>query len=370
MTLYVPCIKSVGPANAKIVLLGEAPGEQEERTGFPFIGSAGQELDNMCEAALLPPRRDMLLTNVLFTRPAFNKMENVSVKSDFIKAYKKSGAAYPLKAVASGRYLHPDLLPELVRLRSELMAHPRNLIVALGNTALWALTESYGISKVRGTTIQTPFGKVLATYHPSAVLRDWSLRPIVIADLMKAKREAEFPEIRRPTRYALINPTLQEVVEWCAAAHAARRLSVDVETKGGSITCLGIATDKSTVLVCPFFSWARRPNSDLRVAPAIPLPPLGSYWTKADEIVVRRSINSLLKSSIPKLFQNGMYDIQYLLKEGYKLWNCNHDSMLIQHALYPELPKSLGFLGSVHTNEPAWKLMRPRGDEQNKRDDE
>lgn len=370
-SLFAPCIKSIGPADAKVVVIGEAPGADEERTGIPFVGSAGQEMDSLLTQAGFR-RRDLLLTNVLFTRPFANKMENVTIKSKELRELKKAGLKYDLKAVSQGRYLHPSLAPELDRLHSELAASPRNLIIALGNTALWSITGSFGISKLRGTIASCPFGKFIATYHPSAVLRDWSLRPITLVDLMKAFRESTFPEVRRPVRYVTINPTLEEVLAFCQDIldNPPRHLSIDVETRGGHITCLGIATSPSEALVCPFFSWDRRANTSVANASAVSLPRRGSFWTPKDETTVRLAINRVLKSPIPKLFQNGLYDIQYLLREGYQLWNCLQDTMLQQHALYPELPKSLGFLGSVHTSEPAWKLMRPRGDEQLKRDDE
>ena len=51
--------------------------------------------------------------------------------------------------------------------------------------------------------------KLLPTYHPSAILRQWDNRPTVIADLMKAKRESLYPEIRRPAREIWIEPSLQ-----------------------------------------------------------------------------------------------------------------------------------------------------------------
>ena len=359
MTLFSPCIKPIGPADAKIVVVGEAPGEQEERTGIPFIGYSGQELDRMLQEAGIA-RSECLMTNVFHSRPFNNKIENFYVNK------KAVAGAHNLPPLSAGKYLHPELLPELGRLSGELSAHPRNLILALGNTACWAILGTSGISKLRGAVAASPFGKVIPTYHPAAVLRDWSLRPIALADLLKARRESLFPEIQRPVRYVLINPTLEEILEYCQNLLSAKILSIDVETRGGSITCLGIASSKSEAVVVPFT--ARRNYSNPKLdGRAVPTD--GNYWVPADEVKGRLAINQVLSSPIPKLFQNGMYDIQYLLREGYNLCNCLHDTMLLQHSLYPEMPKSLGFLGSVHTNEASWKIMRPRGGEQLKRDE-
>ena len=63
--------------------------------------------------------------------------------------------------------------------------------------------------------------------------------------------------------------------------------------------------------------------------------------------------------SIKKRLQNGVYDIQYLWHTWrIRTMGFDDDSMIMHHVLYSELPKSLGFMGSVYTNEASWKLMR------------
>ena len=62
-----------------------------------------------------------------------------------------------------------------------------------------------------------------------------------------------------------------------------------------------------------------------------------------------------------KLFQNGLYDIAFLWRAyGIKVMNASEDTMLLHHALQPEALKGLGFLGSVYTDEGAWKQMREK----------
>jgi DNA polymerase len=338
------------------MLIGEAPGEDEERTGFPFMGYSGQELDRLLVEAGLR-RMDCFITNVLETRPPNNKLAEYF-------CVKKSECGHDFPPLSAGKYLHRELLPELRRLASELLIVRPNVIVALGNTALWALTGQTGIGKVRGavtvSSASAPCGvpglKVLPTYHPAA-LRDWSLRPIILADLIKAKREAEFPEIRRPERWILVNPTLEEVLEWadCMIEQPPRLLSIDTETAGGFIKCISFSPDPAHAFVIPFYA-KHQPDH--------------CYWSFDDEIKVRRAIQQVLVCPAPKLFQNGLYDIQYIRKEKWKILNMDEDTMILQHALYPELPKSLGFLGSIHTNEAAWKLMRTRAEDTFKREDD
>lgn len=349
VSLFKPCITSTGPRDAKIVLIGEAPGEQEEIAGIPFVGSSGQLLNDLCKIADID-KSQCFQTNVLFTRPPQNKIEVFCAKRD------EGGVITEMPALLPGRYLRDDFRPDLVRLRSELQYICPNLIIALGNTACWAVLRQTAISKIRGTVVASPFGKVLPTYHPAAIFRQWDLRPIVIADLMKARVESEYAEIRRPQRKIIINPDFNAIGDFYARAKSARGIAVDIETSKGQITCIGFAISRTFSLVIPFV--------DHRVLDK-------SFWrTAIEEIEAWKWVQRLLSLPQPKIFQNGLYDLQYLRRMKLTITNCLHDTMLIHHAMHPELLKGLGFMGSIYTNEPAWKLMRSRGEDNLKADDE
>jgi DNA polymerase I-like protein with 3'-5' exonuclease and polymerase domains len=61
--------------------------------------------------------------------------------------------------------------------------------------------------------------------------------------------------------------------------------------------------------------------------------------------------------SIPKLFQNGAYDIAFIWRTtGIKTLGAKHDTMLLHHALQPEALKGLGYLGSIYTDHGPWKV--------------
>ena len=352
MTRVLPCITPRGPADAKIFICGEAPGEQEEYSGIPFIGGSGQELEDMCLEAGFNLRRDCWITNVLLTRPPNNKL------GEFCVSKKDLPAGYDLPPLSQGQYLHPEFIPELTRLYAEVERIKPNIIVALGNTPLWAFTGSYGITALRGAIQHTKWGKLLPTYHPAYILRDWSKRTIALADLAKAKYESEFPEIRRPERYVLVDPTFAEVVQWIDTAIECGVVSCDVETKRRQITTIGFAYSPSEAISIPFYD-ARKPHQGY------------SYWPKEEEVAIRLHIQRLLACRNKKVFQNGLYDIQYLLAEGFRPWLGEmEDTMLQHHALYPEMPKSLGFLGSVYSNEASWKILRRRKKDSNKREDD
>jgi hypothetical protein len=67
----------------------------------------------------------------------------------------------------------------------------------------------------------------------------------------------------------------------------------------------------------------------------------------------------LIDAAIRKLFQNGMYDIAFLLRSyGIRVYGCAEDTMLLHHALQPESLKGLGYLGSIYTDFGPWKSDR------------
>lgn len=341
-----------GPRNAKIALVAESWGQQEELTKQPLIGTTGQELNRMLLEAGIE-RAQCFASNVLALRPTDNKLEYLCMNKTGV-----GGKGYTRPALNMGKYLEPRFFPEIDRLKFELEEVRPNLVVALGALATWALLNSPKIGTIRGTTSESTLVsglKVLGTYHPSAVYRNWSLRPIVVADLMKAKREAEYPEVRRPQRFILVRPSIPEMYQWWEQhGKGTKYLSVDIETTKGQIRNIGFASSRSHAINIPFIVNDR------------------SYWpTVNGEWAAWKFVQMVLDSPAIKLGQNFLYDLQYLIKLGLHVRNYREDTMLLHHALYPEMQKGLGFLGSIYSSEPAWKLLRnKKADEGLKSDDE
>lgn len=335
---------------AKIVIVGEAWGAEEEKQQMPFVGPSGWLLDKMLGEAGIA-KHECYLTNVFNLRPARNDITTLCGN--------KKDVSHGLGALKAGKYIFDKYLPELDRLRAELIERKPNLVIALGGTAAWAIIRDSRISKIRGCITESNIVrelKVLPTFHPAAILRQWELRAVTVLDLIKAKRQAEFPEIRRPQRAIYLEPSLAEM-EWFYETHiaTAKHLAFDIETSGDIVTCIGFAPSRSSCLVIPFVD-TRRAS--------------GCYWpTKEAELQAWGFVKKVLRTSIPKVAQNGLYDMGFLWRRyGVRVVNFAHDTMLLHHSLQPESPKGLGFLGSVYTTEPAWKLMREREDETIKRD--
>lgn len=325
----------------KIVIVGEAWGrEEEEAGGVPFVGSAGRILNGMLRQVGIN-RDECFLTNVFNLRPQpTNDIKNLcGPKAEGIPGY---------PALQQGKYVNAKYGPELDRLFSEISREKPNLIIAFGATPAWALLRTSGIKLIRGApALSTSGQKVLPTYHPAAVMRDWGLRPIVLADLFKAVREAEYPEIRRPKREIWVEPSIDDLEEFYRRyIESADIVSVDIENIGPVITCVGFAPSKDIALVIPFF------NQD---------SPDHNYWSHNEEPFAWAFVKKILTEK-KCLFQNGTYDMNHLWRTmGIPTMHPVDDTMLLHHALQPELPKGLGFLGTIYTDEAQWKMMRDKG---------
>lgn len=246
--------------------------------------------------------------------------------------------------------------PALVRLKAEIERVRPNCIVALGNTALSALCGVAGIGRVRGTLhecVLVPGVKVIPTYHPAAIIRQYENRGFVVADLMKAKTESLFPDFRFLRRSLWIEPTVHDLYAWRDRLTSASHLTVDVETQPSArqITCIGFSPSNTEAYVIPF--WDRR-------------KPDGHYWSHEDEKIAWRIVKEILESPSVKIMQNGLYDTQYCLHYKWYVRGFTEDTMILHHSLYPSVPKGLDFLGSLYCNERAWKQYRPRGGEEKK----
>jgi len=348
---------------SNVVVIGEGWGKDEALHKRPFMGATGRELNRLLEEAGLLPAgstqqmgwnnndRDLIyyeagihLTNVFNFQPPGNRIEDLCgprLERD------KSHLQNAHNPIRPGKYLREEFYPELERLATELRQHKPNLIIALGATALWFLTGATTITKTRGTVAPSSFGKMIATFHPAYLMRgEWRLRPVVVFDLIKAKREAAFPEIRRPARSVYLPDTIDDIERLLPELRAAARLSVDIETAGDQITCIGFAWSPQHALVIPIFDQTK---------------PDRSYWKHEDEVEAWKLIRKICELPVPKVFQNGLFDLHFLWRRyGITPVNCTEDTMLLHHALQPEVQKSLGFMGSIYTDEPAWKTMRPK----------
>jgi uracil-DNA glycosylase len=138
-----------GPSTAAMVLVGETPGDEEDKSGHPFVGPAGALLDQALEAAGIN-RQEVFVTNV-------------------VKHFKwEPRGKRRLHAKPSSR----EIAACRPWLEAELQLIGPRVIVCLGATAAQALLgRDFRVTKNRGEVMSGPLGTVVATYHPAAVLR-------------------------------------------------------------------------------------------------------------------------------------------------------------------------------------------------------
>lgn len=337
----------------EIMIIGEAPGSDEELHGKPFVGSAGELLNKMLSQAKIA-REDCYLTNVFFERPSGNNVENFCVKKKEAEELwqENNTGKYPYPYLKRGKYLKPEYCHELERLKDEIMEWKPNLIIALGNTPLWALTGESGITRYRGTVVEVEVRghkfKMLPTYHPAYILRKYDDKPVAIIDLKKAKRESLTPELIKFERELWIEPTIDDIKKFRdEVMRQADYIACDIETTAhanGQITCIGFGTTTQAICI---------PFMDVHEGDY-------NYWSDPlDEFKALCLVDQMLTMGVDLVGQNFMYDMAWLWRKwGMTPKNCEiHDSMLLHHSMYCELQKGLGFLGSVYTNEVAWKNL-------------
>lgn len=335
---------------SKIVVVTEFPGKTDLVTKKLLSGSSGQIFWELVDEVGLK-REDIKVLSVLPIRPASGKIEDfcVNKKESEEESAEFGYSSYPFTFYKTGKYLRPKFCKFVELLHESLRKEKPNLVITLGAFATWAILGSSKLTALRGTATESaflPLQKVIPTYHPVTIMRDWSQRAIAGADLMKAKREAEFPEIIRPARVVKIPETVEDLAEIRNVLIMQSRLTLDIETKNRQITCVGFGVSPSLSFCIPFTD-SRKED--------------WNYWThQCDEVQAWRLVKEICENpSIKKGLQNGVYDIQYLWRiMNIKTFGFEEDSMIMHHTLFSELPKSLGFLGSVYTNEASWKLMR------------
>ena len=152
-----------GVDTAKIVFIGEAPGESEDLSGLPFVGRSGKLLDEMCESVGLSRKTNIYIANTVKCRPPQNR--------DPLFEERRACAHW---------------------LKSQLTIMRPKIIVCVGRIAAQEIIGAdFAISKQHGQFF--PHGKMLLTavYHPAAILRNINLKPDTIEDLKRIKAKLD-----------------------------------------------------------------------------------------------------------------------------------------------------------------------------------
>lgn len=325
MPNYVP---GIGPSNAKLALVGEAPGADEDRLLIPFSGKSGKLVDECLDYAGVP-RSSVYLTNVCKVRPPNNDLNLLHMVGHRLE----------------------DFLPQL---EAEISALQPNCILAIGATALRALVGIDGIKHYRGSILQTRSGiKVVPTLHPAGLLHSegedsgltWKDLTYIKWDFARAVEESKFREYDIPRRNLIVCRSSIDLYRFLDKYSTHDLVSVDIETFRTIPICIALAF-----------------NSDEAIS--IPLANIhGGFVPQSDLINLWKEVADILANPrIRKIGQNFKFDEKQLtdclngtLFFGLRTRSFFFDTLLAFRTLYPELPGKLEFITSVLTKEPYYK---------------
>jgi uracil-DNA glycosylase len=322
--VYTP---SSGPSSANIMIVGEAPGREEEGIG-PFIGKSGQFLTRYLNRIGID-RDDVFLSNLCKYRPRKNYFPGIVESTE----------------LAAG----------LEELKQEIIEVDPMVIIACGNWPMYYLTgmtgkqnkPGSGINLWRGSTlpcILVEGKKVYCTYHPAYIIRPQGFKwnPVFLADLRRAKLESVYPELPYPKYEELIDPPenilnrlYQDMIEtgW---------VSCDIESRKPGTP--------ETYPDCIGFSSSERWG--ICITENHP-----SLWHFAKEVYE--------DPRVQLIFQFGNYDVNILHRclgwepGGYcQPDRPGWDTYIAAASLMPEFPRGLAFLASVYTRFPYFKGER------------
>ena len=284
-------VHSILIENSRVMIIGEAPGGEEDKKGTPLVGDAGKILvDGLREAGL--NKEEFSVGNICACRPLNNRLPT---KKEIDTCFE---------------YLHE----EIVGVKPELL-------LLLGSTPLKKLLKGVGgITKVRGKWFESEEYncKILPTFHPAYILRNPQERIKFIKDLQQVKYFLEgsvFKEERSPVNYKVVY-NLQQFDWVINQLHIQELWSLDTETTGVDFW-------KDEIFIFTF-SWQEN------TAVLIDLRLLENY-----KDYVWGELKKVFENNKKKILQNGAFDIEFLLSKGIVINNYYCDTILM-HCLLDE----------------------------------
>ena len=313
-------VSSVGPTNAELMIVGEAPGVDEEKYGTPFVGRSGQLLTSLLQKVGID-RSKCFITNVVVCRPTDNKGNNDTPSSDMIKACGE-------------------------RLDHELAKVKPKIVLLLGNIAIKRfLGNRYNLQNSEGVPFKQNGTIFVPTYHPAALLRD-------------------------PSKTKIVEQTLKRVVEWFKTdphewSFESYKILFD---KNEIIRCINLLEQKplwccdietSDILYESVIYTIAFSSGDLTFGFPIRRPDGSLYWSESDLTQIVDNLKRLFSNESKKVFHNAMFDLMYLKKElGIECKNLYGDTLVIAYLL-DEKARKYGLKSII------WKYLGKGGYESN-----
>lgn len=312
-----------GPLDAAICFIGEAPGEDEVRWQRSFVGPVGQEFDRLLSNAGII-RSACRIDHVIQEKPPGNDI------STLIQFKGK-------RAITS-----PVFDAQVKALKERLESYKATVFIPLGNVALYALTGLTGITKYRGSILEStllPGKKVVPTIHPSAALREYLYGRYIAFDLGRALRESQLPNHWSPIRTLITDPSFDQVMAALDDCFEHSDIAFDIEVTHKHVSHISFASSPYYSICIPFYDGGR------------------DYFTPDQETLIWLKIEKLLSDlTVRKWAHNAVFDVSFLFKRFGIVTKNVACSMIAIATLFPDYPKSLAFVTSIYCDgEPYYK---------------
>jgi uracil-DNA glycosylase family 4 len=329
--IFVP---PAGDPAAKIAIVGEAPGREEEAARTPFIGDAGKLL-NRCLSNINVSRTNTYITNVFKFKPP-----DVPKKSNDITTFIGTSKTKP--------NLTPFVKESIRLLIEELKQTDANIVVAAGAMSLYALTGYFDrITKRRGSVYWSEVigKKVISILHPAYVLRirfskdnDWSFLNAV--DFKRIQVQSKTPDMVSQKRELYINPTFNEAMDFIRYCNMQPVVNFDLETivENEEVTHISLSCSPD---------YAMSISLDAGLYPR---------YTVEQETELLIAICTLLENpDVRKVIHNTAFEDLIMFRQ----YGCviqNTDDTLVAAAIaLPSVYRRLEIQTSIFTNEPYYK---------------
>lgn len=385
-----PPLPPTGPA--RVAIVGEAPGKSEVEQGKPFVGQSGHFLNSLLSQAGIV-RDQCFVGNVCQARPQgndFNTLdwegadvqEGIAQLREDLRKFDPTiilclgnAALFVMKRPGetprkTNQRRKEDILPpeESALEREESPAENAPADGAQGEPATGEAKTPHETKPGRGAFqwpdrvgnwrgslfLSTFLGedravKCLATYHPAAVLRDFSQQAYSRFDVKRLAAESKTRELVLPKRDIHTCASIPEVEHWLLRFRDAGLLtSIDIEGGVNGISCISFSQDPGFAFVMPFAHYDGP-----------------SYWeNEEDEVAAWAAVQTFLEDpSIPKLGQHFSYDSFALAwTMGICVRNVAFDTEVGMFECFAELKKGLATQCSILTKQPFYKPDKEDGE--------
>lgn len=314
-----------GDINSPFILVGEQPGRMEVKLREPFVGPASKVLVECLNAA--------------------NITSYECYKTNVLKDLDK-----PLRDIfryERGKVQVTQKWYDYVHFLQEELSQTTGLIIAIGNVALYALTDNVGITKWRGSVLDStllPGRKVLALIHPATVIPPKMVYKNKLLIQMDLQRAREFVDGKfQASQYDIITqPSFIEAMQFLEECYQegmkGYTIDYDIELRFEELSCVAFTYNSWNAMSIPFVSGD------------------GDYFTVEQEIEIWKAIARILEEpQIKKRGQNLIFDSHFLIRKHGIVTKNIDDTMVAQQILMPEYPRGLDFITSIWTTHPYYK---------------